>query len=473
AAPAAPAAPKTSAPKAPATSAPAVVATRSHRALAWSPTQGQANMVDMMWVTSWRSPAEVAAESLTKPEGKRVLFFFANIVNEMARNPADTCNNWTTAGSLQGTSFMSPWMDNGIAATRAQVEAFIADFAAAGGKVDMVILDNEKDLQAAHFMGNGNGDHWSAVMQDPRFSALAGELGFSNLRLIGWDNSYYHTWNQVMGRRFDAAINASVFEPIRAIFPAVQLSNYNSFAADAKFSFPDLSGHRQIRASGAVGTQDSRPFYGRMTAQAEATRFDGVTALGSTGFDALRNEVNAMRGTDLSSARRMQAWIANKSWGGDGNWAPTRLANSRHWDELVLQLGMHGVTDFIYWTEVTSAYNNADQSKNPVADQDSLNALLSELNSVVGQGSGEPIFIGQVELGERAIATGMRVGSSIVWRFSFSDGVDSVQVSFDDGSVATVSRESGRSGAWYAHDAGRQFAMAANGGFPAMQLASN
>ncbi|MDA1008632.1 MAG: hypothetical protein O2800_06475, partial [Planctomycetota bacterium] len=439
-------------------------AARRHTAWSWSPVAGaQSNMVDMVWAPSWRTPAEVAAECLSRPAGQRVIFFYANIVNEMARNANDRCQQWSANG-LVNTNVLSPWLNNGIAETKATIQIFMTDFVAAGGLVDAIVIDNEKNLDAAYFMGN-NGSNWSAVMQDPRFPALGQELGFTNLQQIQWGNDQWMTWNRVMGAKFDAAVQEAVYEVAKAKFPNVKFSNYDSFRVLESCTFPNISGYRTVRDSNGLGTHNSAAFYGRITNQMAHTRFDGVTEIGSTGFCALRNEVQAMRGIKDSSARPMQAWVANKSWIGDAG-AATPLCNSMYWDEMVLQLGMHGVDTFMYWTEVSHAFNNADQSMNPAADQAIMNRLLGELDTMVGAGSGTAIYAAQPKFTDKTVATAMRVGSAIVWRFSFAEGVQSVKVTFTDGSTQVISREAGRAGAWFAHSADRQFSIGQDGSFP-------
>jgi hypothetical protein len=56
----------------------------------------------------------------------------------------------------------------------------------------------------------------------------------------------------------------------------------------------------------------------------------------------------------------------------------------------------------------------------------------------------------------------------MVWRFSFDEGIDSVQVSFTDGSTATVTPDAGRRGAWFSHPATKSLVMDGRGSKPAM-----
>ena len=64
-------------------------------------------------------------------------------------------------------------------------------------------------------------------------------------------------------------------------------------------------------------------------------------------------------------------------------------------------------------------------------------------------------MLGQHSFGDQVVATGIQIGSRVLWRFTFDLGVDEVLVSFEDGGTQLVRAELGRPGAWFEHDVSR------------------
>jgi hypothetical protein len=447
------------------------------RAWSWAPDNDQPYIFPMAWGASWRPAGDVARDALRQPAGQRSMLLIGDIVDGMARHPDDVCMAMVD-GRLTPTEFMSPWLTNGIEATRRKVHDYLAAFVSAGGSVDAVVMDNEVTIVAGHFLANGD-RHWEAIMADPRFPQLEAELGFSDLRQIRWGNPEYVRFNQVMGAWFDAALDAAVYQTVREFFPSAQFSNYDSFKCSDQFAFPEISGFREVRDSHGLGSHDCRPYYGRVTAQMQETAFDDRNKIGFSPFGSLLFETMAIRGLSNSSDRPNHAWVAARSWTGDEGWAPTPLARSTHWDELVLQLAMHEVDEFLYWTNVGLAYlvydNNPNimprnEANNTVEDQRALNGLLRELNEVLGPDAAERVMTGLPDWDDRVIATGRTVGNEVVWRLSFPDGIDRAKVFFTDGTQIIVQCEPGRRGCWFSHPANKLLLLDPDRSAPAIEV---
>ena len=456
---------------------PADPAAASFHALSWSPDNDQSYIFPMAWAASWRPAADVARDVLRQPAGRRSVLFIGDIVDGMARHPDDVCVK-LVAGRPVKTEFMSPWITKGIEATRVKIRDYMQQFVSAGGVLDGVVMDNETTLVAGYFIAGGN-PQWEAIMADPRFPQLEQALGFSDLRTVFWGNPSYVRFNEVMGAWFDAALDVAVYQVVREFFPNATYSNYDSFKCLEQYAFPEISGFREVRDSHGLGTHDSRPYYGRVTAQMKNTSFDGRNAIGFSPYGSLLFETLAIRGLVNSRERPNHAWVAARSWTGDEGWAPTPLANSPHWDELVLQLGMHGVNQYLYWTNVGLAYLVYDNNPNimprnavhnTVPDQQALNALLEELNRVIGPTMDERIALELPDWGDRAIATGRRVGDEMIWRFSFADGVESVKVFYTDGTHVVLKREPGRSGCWFSHPVNKSLVLDSDRSAPSIQV---
>ena len=373
------------------------------------------------------------------------------------------------------TPFRGPWMDNGIAAVKARVTAMVAGLKARGVAPDGFILDNETTLHATHFMGTEGA--FAAVQADPRWATLSTQLGLpkdiASPSVMYWGSPAYYKWTDVMSARFDAAMNAAVYQPIRAAFPSAVVSNYMSSRVTSANVSPDITGKLDTYSTAGFGTHDTGEFYGMLTGMRMQAMVGSMNAMGSGAGDAwaaFRLEVHKVRGLMASSSRPKQAWIAARSWG--DAWSEPGIqvgfASSPYWDEMVLQLGMHGISTFLNWnpdawmeSQDASAYNRA-------SDRAALDGLLAELDARTGAAVGTSAVLKQPTWDDRVIATGRRVGSQMVWRFSFDEGIDSVQVSFTDGTTATVAPDAGRRGAWFSYPATKSMVMDGRGSKPAM-----
>lgn len=455
-----------------------------------------ANLTTMVEIAPWTSIPEAARQLNALPAGNRWVMLFI-VTDDMANHPKDRCiretvelrTSYVSSGALGGTAsqtkvtsaggarkpatpklaprlvpvtnrvvvrqvtpFRGPWMEHGVAETRSRIAAIMNGLKAAGAQVDGVIVDNETTLDATHFMGRP-GSLW-AIQSDPRWPSLAREMGLPAVVTgMSWGSPLYFQWTKAMASRFDKALNDAVYGPIRAAFPKAAVSNYCSGNIAASHAWPDLNGHVDVRTTAGFGSHDSHEFYGWM-----APGRLGKVAVGSVEspqWVSLRLEVFKVRGMAASSTRPKHAWIGAKSWAGEA-WGPVSLREHAMWDELVIQLAMNGIEDFLHF----SPYLPADPWSPTAAftgqlerDHRALDAVLGEVNRMIGTSSGRTLITTQPSWGEKVIASGLRVGDEIVWRFSFEQGVNSVAVELSDGSTARIEREPGRCGAWFRHKA--------------------
>jgi hypothetical protein len=460
------------------------------------------NVSTMVEIAPWTTIPDAARRLKALPPGDRWVMLFI-VTDDMANHPSDRCvrqrvelqttyvdaaptpSQSSKARTARGaaltkqappvkvpvtrrvvtrqmTEFRGPWIDNGVAATRSRMQAIMNGLKAAGAEVDGVIVDNETTLDAAHFMGRTGS--LAAIEADPRWPALAASLGLPrSLSGMSWGNSLYFAWTKVMSGRFDQALGQAVHVPIKTAFPNAVVSNYCSGNIAAQAAWPDINGHVDVRSTPGFGTHDSHEFYGWLAPGRVAKVAGGSDT--SDAFMALRLEVFKIRGMNASSSRPKHAWIASKSWSGE-TWGRVPLKDSAMWDELVMQLALNGIEDFLHF----SPYLPADPWAPGEAflsritqDHDSLEAVLAELNAAMGDATGRPLGVAQPTWGERVIASGRVVGDEVVWRFSFDAGIDSVTVTFSDGASVRIDREPGRSGAWFRHPAARSLRMEQGG----------
>jgi hypothetical protein len=272
-----------------------------------------------------------------------------------------------------------------------------------------------------------------------------------------------------MAGRFDAAMQRAVMEPIRASFPAAVVSNYCTGRVLAAHVSPDINGHLDRRSTSGFGTHDNSEFYAWL-ADGRIARAGGAVPVDAS-WVAFRAEVHKIRGLNASSARPKHAWIASRSWAGvSWGWVP--LAGSAMWDELVLQLGMHGVKQFFELSIEDFGISREENLAIRERDRNALEAVLAELESHLPDASPVVLAARQPSWNDQVIATGRRAGEHVVWRFSFTPGIDAVKVRLSDGSAPIVQVEEGRRGAWLVLPAGVSLEMVADGRMPAFELLS-
>ena len=455
---------------------PAITESARFKAWTWGPIdRTQTNyMVDFAWFArnaSWmeRNPATLAATLNARPQGERVVMFW-DMTDDLARNPLDNVA-LSAANPTQLSQFPSPWMDNGIATVRTRIANFIASFVAAGGNLDAVILDNETDLLWHH--GFGNRDQLAAIERDPRFPQLAEELGFSDLDTIAAPGPLWTRWNEVMGRRFDAALETAVYDVVKAAFPNVIVSNYESFRMTADSASPWCTGTPDLRQSDGFGTHETHSYYGIITASLGSMKLDGVNPVGIDPFSGFRLQVHRWRACDNSSNRSMQAWIPPLHNACD-EYDPSvvlTLQDNPFYTEMVLHFGVQGCETFLYWNSIAWKPSHNPAEFNRLSDQKVLDSCLRELNETLGQNPGAVVPSANPGFGDQVVASGRRVGDRVIWRFTFAPGIAAVEVKFVDGTTQVVTAEPTRPGAWFSYPASKSLRMNAAGTAPEMVIA--
>ena len=445
------------------------------RALAWSPVSldGVDFVAPFVWAGLPGSPvasdpAAIAQQLLQRPEGQRVLCFW-DVLYELADHPLDRIQ--TPDG--KPTDVRSPFMDNGIEATAERVNSILVGIKRAGATVDVLVLDYER--------GFAWDPRFGSLDNDPRWIGLARELGFEDLR--GMDATRVARWNEVMGRYFDDAIARSTDQPLQSIFPGARLANFDSFASLPVAPVIGSDGMPFLRASvtdrnGALvglGSHDSSPFFGVLLPTTGQQRFDGVNPIGQDAFAAARLELHRSRSMRKPAGRSQMPWIAPRSLDAGAMLAKadpdtaTPMRSTPYWDEMVLQLGLHGADDFLYWNPEGSLAPQAPVAALP-EDHQALDGLLEELNRTLGQQPGDSMYREQPGFDDRIIATGRDDGESIVWRLTFDPGIESVRVFFTDGASLVVNREANRPGAWIAHPKSKSLVFDADNTAPVFEV---
>ncbi len=396
-------------------------------AYSWRPVAGTLeNIVPFHWLR-WSAMArmdaaikDAIAATRAMPRGHRVLFSW-DMHRIMAYHSGDAVRdtNGKVAGCMNKDGRKSPyhglWWDQGRRAARERFSQFFTRYAAAGGDLDVLILDFE-DVpitwylnQHAQRLGCDLDDYFAAIQNDPRFAALSAELGFTDLSpVVRWYASdHYLRWNAAMHRRFTEDINQALFTPVREAFPRVKMANYGAYYQDPSLRLLDLNGHdaHKYFGGGHVGTHQSRELYGWLGNVAQA-KLDGVVEYGKSTFNAFRYAVNKMRAMKLSSNVPVYPWISHKEFD------ESLLSNSDLYQELIFHIGLTGVEQFLYWNP---------HSVTPPASADSdrlVSDTLREFDEVLGNGDRQSLMNELAGWSDAYVVTGMRAGARTVWRLT-------------------------------------------------------
>ncbi len=390
-------------------------------AYAWSGEVGRHdNIVPFHWLRRKAFDADIAAAARAAkaatdpmPPGHRVLFSW-DVHRSMPRHPADACRK--PDGTLTKTPGI--WWDRGAAEVAGLFDAFFAKYKALGGEVDAFVLDHEDGLSNWHIRNDPN--RYRAIEADPRFDAVAEQLGFRDLETVrnwrqprGPTYGRHYRWNQLMARRVAAYNNRAVFEPLRKHFPDAVMSNYSHNYNAPPHGCPDHNGHEQFRfGRGAhVGTHQSGALYASI-GQISRRKLDGETPFGDGAWQGFLLSVNRMRSMKLSAPVPVQPWVSHK------NFHNSRIRESDLYQELVFHAALSGADPILYWNPRPW---RRDQDPNLYADarQDNLvSDLLRRLDGLVGY-AGRKTLVDHLAPWDAAyVLTGMAAAGRTVWRFT-------------------------------------------------------
>lgn len=386
------------------------------------------NITPMVWIKSWLPASQIAAEVNALPPGKRYLFLW-DIDDNLLRHPSDVCR--TPQG--QPTTYQGVWPTNGTALMKQRMQNFFQAFVAAGGQADALIIDFEDNYSNWVIGGFEATAHWQAIQNDPRFPALAAELGFSNLALVQdhQHNPHYLKWNSVMASVVDRALNEAAFEVARQYFPNIKASNWDSVYLPQENASVELNGHPLWREGQPMGTHNTYAFYGWINLLGERELTPGQP-YGYSPLAGLRLSVNQMRAIRRSSNLPMYAWVHSFYHEGDGPGQPRSVTGrSTYYRELMIHLAMHGITDYIFFNP-----HPFEPGQDPAvfaqhSDELKMHNLITEINSKFEGSTRSPLTLENIPWNSPVVASGIRIGSNQLWRVTLNSNIRSIRVWVD------------------------------------------
>jgi len=403
------------------------------RAVSWSDVPADCRMISsMIWVRNNTLPETAAKESLGKPHGLAAL-----ILGDMARDfidhPQDQCR--TAEGAPTG--FPSPFLDRGVAVLKHRADWFFSRFKAAGGRLDLMILDFEKGFSN----WQSSADQIRAIWDDPRSKKWIAQSGIKDInRVIDWrrGTDYLH-WNAVMGKRVNQALNRALFDPVGRWYPGVKSSNFGGYIMTEKNVVPDLNGHFQFSLAHG-GTHSSPSFYGHIGGLANQ-RLGGKKAYGQSPFAVLRWHLNTMRAAIRSSNDPMMPWVSNKQY------PKSVFRDNPYYEELIYHLALSGADGFLYWNPRYPRKRHQQSTGLTADEQDRIfDSCLRTLNEHLGRKPRQCLTTGPIPWDSRLLATGMLIGDDeVLWRVTVLPGGSNVIVSPESSRIDL----NGKIGFWY------------------------
>ncbi len=404
------------------------------------------HLIGRIKVTPQHDPAEAASTMQSIPDGQRVLFL-RKFAEALVTDPRDVC--LTPAG--HPTNQRGIWPQRGLEATRFNVERFCQQFKEAGGDVNYVILDFEKGYRWPAIYKGGS-ERRRAIQNDPRFSSIATQLGYSDLSDV--TGARRLRWDAVMAGHRSFYMNQAFTDVVKEYFPEAIISNYQSFLIDEEHAVPHYAGRMEYRLGDGFGTHDAAKFYGIIKPGLARLRLDGTHPYGDSPFAGVLLYVNQMRAIRRSSDRPFHPWIVGYSQIRSSAVHLDRnmvISKSPHYDEFVFQIGIHGCREIICWNLKESTTNRPGSYALP-SDDVRLSSLLEEMNFKLAGEWGATVSIDPIPWDSKIIATGLHVDDRIVWRISVDEGIETVQVRIGN-VVKELTPEPNRRGLWVEHPA--------------------
>lgn len=360
-------------------------------------------------------PEGMKAVTDRMPAGHRVIFIW-DLVSDLTEHPGDRC----VSGDGTLTEHQGVWLDHGAERVRARVASFFSEYARIGGQLDVLVLDYEGGLSNWHL--GDDVERWRAIQNDPRFPALAEQLGFSNLDTVahwwqqqGDDRRNYLRWNALMLERVAGYLNRSVYEPVASLYPRLRASNYGFHYWSRELGVPDINGHRDyLFGIGAhVGTHQSADLYAWL-GQIDRNPPEGLESYPHTPFNAFRHALNKMRCMVGSSSVPVYPWIAYRGFS-EGY---VGTADNDLYQELVFHVGLCGADRFLFWNPRPWA-EGQDPNQFTTDEEDRLfSACLRRLDELIGDEARRTITAGLVPWDSDYALTGMVAKGRSVWRFT-------------------------------------------------------
>jgi len=371
-------------------------------------------------VTPSTSVVPVAQAMTARAAGNRVLLLsgFADDLTSLDTViVASKSSVLRSVSSRASASYAAPWLDNGLAKARQRASAWVASYVRANGPApDLVVIRCRATMAASNYLPRVTPAGWAAVVADHRFAAVASAIGVADLRTTMYSSaSTRAAWDAYFNRFLDSSIQTSLGAPFSLAYPNAVVCTEDRYAA-----IPQLS--TIVARSGYPSSAQQVPF--------------SLASTPAIGFGSVGAIVADLRriGTAASLIPTMNA-PGSAQWRNGVGALPAALQA-----EVARHIAAIGIR---YAWSAAAGWNSADGATVLAAVRDA-NAVLGT-NAPVASAS-SPSFDSA-----RIFVSGSSRAGVATWRISMVDGIEAVQATFADGSIRSITRESGSLGAWLSH----------------------
>ncbi len=366
------------------------------------------------WVVSQAAPRAAAAASRKLPHG-RVALFMSGAGSPLFRDPLDMCR--TATG--EATHFPSPWLKAGATRIGRRVAGFFRQYKADGGRLDFLVLDFENTMQ----YNQVSRAQVRAIGKDPRSASLERHLGFSDLASIFHPGKNRRVWVEMMRQRVDNALRRAYFQPARSVFPGLHGSNYGDHIqggnGEALTPVPNINGRYQPQLA-HFGNVQSPPMYGKINLAAWKPIHGRAYRLSP--FGVLRWHIMQLQAFHRASKMPIVPWVSYASYhAGD---VPYPVFQNRYYEELIYQLALRGVDQFLYWNP--GPWDARHKGTTP-RDNQVLDHCLAVLNAKFGPRPGRALRTGPIRWTSRIlVAARMTSSRTILYRVTVAPGIPEI-----------------------------------------------
>lgn len=404
-----------------------------------APSMALPHTVPSIMLRGGTDPVVAAGASKTREQGKAIFFANGNFIfdynlpvyatsegdasqDSLLFDPRDRITGLDSNGVI--AKYWSPWLANGIFATKARMDQFFSDFQRAGGKLDEV----HWDWEAMRSSENLSVDNIRAIYADPRAVSL--NLPPLETVISGNGPSYsYRPMKEEFNRKLAAiqiaAYNEAICEVVWRYYPGARQSNYRSFVMTPANAAPNNFGDNQVSLA-KIGNENApvthgafNPYLVYVVPLIPSRTFDDVP------FNHLLLNVNTVRGILRSGSDPVTPWI---------NYA---MGRSEMATETIYHYILSGCKNLLNFNPSNERISSDDQK---------ISEILAQLNQRIGSTERRiPLIQTKVPWDSKIIISGVKIGNSrTLWRITNITGLDIKVVQ-----TGQILNMNGQVGVWY------------------------
>jgi len=419
-------------------------------AFAWAAPASQLPYVcPMEWITTASQPAIVAQDMLNRAPGRRAIFI-EHAPDFFWSRPGDRVKD----ANGNYLNYQSPWLDHGVANSKAFFNAFWPQYKAAGASVDFVASDAEVSLSkwAISFA------QIEAIGADPRYAPLGAKYGLPDVSAsssFSKSAGEWILWNAIMDSEVASYTRQAINQPLISVFPdAGYCEYYNaSLSLSVAQMAPDLNGWRQNTFDPLWGSYQAPVYYHVFSQISLPGRNDGTNPnFAASPMPTLIWETESARAHTLSSNAPQIPWIAYKTYAGVPA-ANFPLAKTPYYDEALWHIMLcSNTTDVLFWNPKN------EQNTAPGGEFDQNNAAMNDdlqafSNATNGATSIQCITLSAVPYNSQVLVSGAECtgpkGKRRVFRITLAPGLHTATLTLPgDAAPRTIVTGANSTGLW-------------------------